>query len=54
MYGLEEPKFLEALLGETTANKAELVDTLVFKFYIFIFVPCDGVREQYVHFIFQI
>lgn len=29
MYGLEEPKFLETLLVETTANKAELVDTLV-------------------------
>lgn len=81
MYGLDEPKRLEALLGETTANKAELVDTLVSldclhamanwggdvggsllkwyskrwqTFYIFIFVPCDGVREQYVHFIYQI
>lgn len=29
MYGLDEPKRLEALLGETTANKAELVDSLV-------------------------
>lgn len=29
MYGLDEPKGLEALPGETTANKAELVDTLV-------------------------
>lgn len=29
MYGQEEPKLLDALLRETTANKAELVDTLV-------------------------
>lgn len=29
MYGLDEPKRLEALLGEITANKAELVDSLV-------------------------
>lgn len=29
MYGLEEPENLEALLGETTANRAKLVDALV-------------------------
>lgn len=29
MYGQEEPKLLDALLGETTANKPELVNTLV-------------------------
>lgn len=29
MYGLEEPKLLEAPLVETTANKAQLEDTLV-------------------------
>lgn len=29
MYGQEGPKLLDALLGETTANKAELVNTLV-------------------------
>lgn len=81
MYGLDEPKRLEALLGETTANKAELVDSLVLldclramanwgggvggsllkwyskrwgTFYIFIFVQCDGAREQSIYFIYQI
>lgn len=29
IYGLEKQEILEALLEETTANKAELVDTLV-------------------------
>lgn len=81
MYGLDEPKRLEALLGETTANKAELVDSLVLldclramaiwgggvggsllkwyskrwrTFYIFIFVPCDRVREQYISYLSDI
>lgn len=29
MYGLEESQNLEVLLGETTANRAELVDALM-------------------------
>lgn len=42
MYGLEEPEILEALLGETTANKAELVDTLVLLDCLRAMVSWDG------------
>lgn len=42
MYGLEEPKCLDALLGETTANKAELVDTLVLLDCLRVMASWDG------------
>lgn len=44
MYGLEEPENLEALLGETTVNRAELVDALVLFDFLRAGVGwnCDG------------
>lgn len=42
MYGLEEPENLEALLGETTVNRAELVDALVLLDFLRAVVGWDG------------
>lgn len=42
MYGLEEPENLEALLGETTANRTELVDALVLLDCLHAVVGWDG------------
>lgn len=42
MYGLEEPENLEALLGETTANRTELVDALVLLDCLRAVVGWDG------------
>lgn len=42
MYGLEEPENLEALLGETTVNRAELVDALVLLDFLRAVVGWNG------------
>lgn len=43
MYGLEEPKLLEALLGEVTADKAEFVHSLVLLGCLRVMSSWDGV-----------